>query len=184
MSPLTAKTKSSVDRFWDRFIDRAQNNGVKQPALRWHVHHAEAYLKAFPDKRLARHSLQDVTGYLEQLGRLDRIADWQFVQIVDAVENLLITAGAAVASEVDWGYWRDSRRTLHDQHPTIARETRELPSSPEKHPAPPRTNALEPKDRHRSALDQVRAQHQSLLQRLIAEIRRRHYSIRTEQSYE
>lgn len=87
MSPLTAKKKAAVDRFWNRFIDQAHNNGVKQPALRWHVHHAGAYLKAFPDKRLANHNLRDVTGYLEQHGKLDRIEDWQFVQIVDAVER-------------------------------------------------------------------------------------------------
>jgi len=120
-----AKKKSAVDRFWDRFTDQAQKNGVKQPALRWYVCHAEAYLKAFPDKRLANHDVSDITGYLEWLGKLDSISDWQFMQHVDAIQNLLVTAGAAVASEIDWGFWRDSARTLPEQHPTIARETRQ-----------------------------------------------------------
>jgi len=165
---------------------------VKSPTLCWYVHHAETYLKAFPDKRLAHHSFQDVTGYLEQLGRLDRIADWQFAQIVDAIEILLITAGVAVVSEIDWSHWRDSARTLPPQHPTIARETSQspfpssstIPSPPNQNPAPPRSNPLKAKGKPLSALDQVRAQHRSLLQQLITEIRRRHYSIRTEQSYE
>jgi len=63
---------------------------------------AKDYLKTFSDKRLAQHTRDDVTGYLEQVGRLGRISDWQFVQIVDGVQNLLVTAQAPVAEEVDW----------------------------------------------------------------------------------
>ena len=99
-SPTTPPT--AVDRFWDRFIDRARKKGVKEPAIRWHVRRAEQYLKSFAGKRLAEHSVQDVTGYLESVGRIGGIEDWQFVQVVDAVENLLLTAGAPVARELDW----------------------------------------------------------------------------------
>jgi hypothetical protein len=97
--------QSAVDRFWDRFIDRARKSGVKEPAIRWHVRRAEQYTKAFAGKRLAEHSVQDVTGYLEGVGRIGRIEDWQFVQVIDAVENLLITAGTPVARGLDWAYW-------------------------------------------------------------------------------
>jgi hypothetical protein len=86
------------------------------------VRRAEQYLKAFAGKRLAEHSVQDVTGYLEGVGRIGRIEDWQFAQVVDAVENLLLTAGAPIARELDWAYWRDSARTLASDHPTIARD--------------------------------------------------------------
>jgi hypothetical protein len=58
---------------------------------------AEEYLKTFPDKRLSDHSARDVTGYLEEVGRKGGIADGQFVPIVDAIENVLRTGGAAVA---------------------------------------------------------------------------------------
>ena len=116
-SPTTPPT--AVDRFWDRFVVRARKKGVKEPAIRWHLRRAEEYLKAFAGKRLAEHSAQDVTGYLEGVGRIGRIEDWQFAQVVDAVENLLRTAGAPVARELDWAYWRDSARSLApDDHPT------------------------------------------------------------------
>ncbi|WP_207168536.1 hypothetical protein [Thiocystis violacea] len=69
------------------------------------------------------HSAQDVAGYLERVGRLDRISDWQFEQIVNAIQNLLETARAPVVDEIDWEYWRDSARTLTPDHPTIARES-------------------------------------------------------------
>ena len=112
MSETRTTSKSAVDRFWDQFVERAKKSGVKEAAMRWHILRAEQYLKAFSDKRLAEHSTEDVTGYLETVGRIDRITDWQFVQVVDAIRNLLVPAGAAAADNVDWAYWRDSARTL------------------------------------------------------------------------
>ena len=61
-----ATKKPAEERFWARFVDRARTNGVKEAALRWHVRRAEAYLKAFPGKRLSQHTREDVTGYLEE----------------------------------------------------------------------------------------------------------------------
>ena len=65
-----ATTTDAMDRFWERFIERARTKGVKENAIRWHVRRAEAYFKAVSGKRLAEHSVADVTGYLEQTGRL------------------------------------------------------------------------------------------------------------------
>jgi integron integrase len=178
MPEVHTTSKVAIKRFWDRFVDRARGNGVKEAALRWHVLRAEAYLKAFPDKRLSEHSAEDVTGYLEGVGRKEGIADWQFVQIVDAIQNLLQTAGVAVAEEVDWMYWRDSARALAAGHPTIAREGGSAGDEP--------VSGARFKEKRNppSALDVVREDHAPLLERLAAEVRRRKYSIRTEQAYE
>ena len=178
MPEVRTTSKVAIKRFWDRFVDRARGNGVKGAALRWHVLRAEAYLKAFPDKRLSEHSAEDVTGYLEGVGRKEGIADWQFVQIVDAIQNLLQTAGVAVADEVDWMYWRDSARALAAGHPTIAREGGSAGD------APVSGARFKEKRNPPSALDAVREDHAPLLERLAAEVRRRKYSIRTEQAYE
>jgi len=146
--------------------------------MRWHVLRAEQYLKAFPGKRLSEHSAEDVTGYLERVGRLDRIASWQFIQIIDAIQNLLRTANATAADDVDWPYWRDSARTLASNHPTIAREG----GAPNDESAS--GERFKEKRNRPSDLDTVRKNHAPLLERLAAEIRRRRYSIRTEQVYE
>ena len=176
-----ATTTDAMDRFWERFIERARTKGVKENAIRWHVRRAEAYFKAVSGKRLAEHSVADVTGYLEQTGRLGGIKDWQFVQTVDAIQNLLETANAPVAGQVDWGFWRDSACALEESHPTIARET-SAPGSG-KGDAPSVSGiAFKPKRNARSALDAVRENHSALLEGMIAEIRRRKYSIRTEQA--
>jgi len=173
----------AVSRFWRKFVDQARKSGVKETAVRWQVRHAETYLKAFPDKRLGQHTREDVDGYLKQAGELDRMADWRFVQIVDAIQNLLVTARAPVAREVDWGFWRDSARTLAIDHPTIAREASPVHTGPS-NDTPVSGARFKEKRNAPSALDGARDSHRALLERMTAEIRRRKYSIRTEQAYE
>jgi hypothetical protein len=50
--------------------------------------------------------------------------DWQFRQVVDALEILLNRALAlGWATGFDWAYWRSSARRLESSHATIARDT-------------------------------------------------------------
>jgi len=86
----TLKTSSPIaaQEFWDRFIDSIHNQGIKSPFDRWHVLHAERYIKAHPDKRLSQHTPDEISEYLENQGRNARRRDWQFHQIVDAIRTL------------------------------------------------------------------------------------------------
>jgi integron integrase len=125
-------------------------------------------------KRLAEHTPQDVTDYLEKLGRIGRLTDWQYGQTVDALQHLCLIGEVAWAAQFDWTYWKAAARTLTMHHPTIARET-----------TPPTlrgSRARNPMERAR--LTKVRETHAAVLEKLKAEIRRRAYSIRTEQAYE
>ena len=69
------------------------------------------------------------------------------------------------ASAFDWSYWRDSARRLEASHATISRE-------------PPRTTEGSHVRRATRA-----SKHDELFTRVETEIRRRAYSIRTEQTY-
>ena len=95
--------------------------------------------------------------------------DWQFVQMVDAVENLLRTARAPVAAEVDWAFWRDSAGGLGRDNPTVAREA--VPAATLE--APVSGARFKDKRNARSALDALRGAHAPVLERMPAEIRRR-----------
>ncbi len=79
MSSAQTTTTSAEARFWERFVERLRRNGAKKHTLRRHLRRAEESRKAFPDKRLREHTRSDVTGYLEQAGRLGRIADWVLI---------------------------------------------------------------------------------------------------------
>jgi integron integrase len=158
---------------WDLFLKALRDQGVRQTHLRWYAFRAEQYFKAFPDTPLARHTAADVTGYLQEIGRAARLKDWQYRQLVEALEVLFTKAVRSPwAQGFDWSYWKDSARSLGDDHATLARD-----------------GAVEAEGRRDpgsggGVLGQVRRRHPDIIQALVGEIRRRAYSIRTEQAYE
>ncbi len=133
---------------------------------------AEQYLKAFPDQQLTKHGPGEVQAYLEKIGRKEGLEDWQHHQIVDAIQNLFQLIEADWLEQVDWGFWKSSARSLSPDHPTIARDVTAT-NGYEK--------SYESKDKNTSL---ARSRHTEVLTKLINEIRRRGYSIRTEQAYE
>jgi len=160
----TPEREAAIARFWDKYIDIIHKKGIKEPFDRWFVIRARQYIEAFPGKRLALHSADDLTGYLDTLGRKQSWLAWQFRQAVDAIELLLHEmVHLPWVDAFDWDHWRASAKALSEQHPTLAMGT------------------------HAHTLSDdgstVRKQHQELLDRMMTEIRRRGYSIRTEQTY-
>jgi len=115
--------------FRERYRDLLFKQGVKTAAMRWYVLRAEQFIQSFSGRRLAELSRQDVDHYLARLGQNSRLQPWQFRQAVDALWNLYNIADTEWAREVDWGFWRDSARTLEEQHATTARE--HAPVTPE-----------------------------------------------------
>ncbi len=112
----------ATERFWDNHLKYISNKGVNPQVARWYVIRAEQYIKAFSDKRLTEHGPEDVVRHFEQQGRLDRIADWQFRQIVDAIQSLFAMLDVPWLDMVDWQYYMDSSVSLAESHATIARE--------------------------------------------------------------
>ena len=104
MNKENSRQENATERFWGKYIKYIVDQGVKQTTTRWYVVRVEQYIKAFPKKKLAEHGPIDVVGYLEEQGRLGRIKDWQFRQVVDAIQNLFAMLGASRVSEVDWKY--------------------------------------------------------------------------------
>ncbi len=180
MDTTTSTDKTRVKKFWDKFIEILEKQGVKETQARWYVIRAEQYLKAVSNKRLALHTADDVNNYLRNLGRLPAITDWQFRQNVDAIQTLFRIAGIPKLPGVDWGFWRDSANTLSPNHATLARE----PVEGSLDEAQVSGKNFKSKRNADSALDRIRAEHSHILERVVAEIRRRKYSIRTEQAYE
>jgi hypothetical protein len=93
---------------------------VQADRQRWCVRQAERFLTAIQPRRLAELSAQDVADYLGKMGRETGLAAWQFVQVLDAIRILGVTAEAPWTDEVDWTRWRASARTLAPDHPTVA----------------------------------------------------------------
>ncbi len=126
MKTSAAANQDPIERFWDRYIALLDKQGVKPEIHRWYVLRCEEYIRSIPDRKLKDHTARDVTGHLERLGRMDRMTDWQFRQVVDAVHILFSMLEVPRLDQVDWGHWRDSARLLSPEHPPIARDFKDL----------------------------------------------------------
>ncbi|PIE59187.1 MAG: integrase [Desulfobulbus propionicus] len=172
MNKKKATRENEIKNFWDNYIRYLGRSGIKKNIARWYVIRAEQYIDAFPNKRLAMHSPDDVHTYLGQQGRISRIEDWQFKQMVDAIRILFSMLDVPWLSDVDWKFWMDSASSLADLHPTVATSTSI-------------TKTLDKLSNIKtSKLSEVRRSHRNILEELLLELRTRGYSIRTEQAYE
>jgi len=171
MANTNARQTDAIKHFWDRYIQYLANNDVKPTVTRWYVIRAEQYIKALPGKRLANHCAKNVVDYLDLQSKNTKIDDWQFCQIVDAIQKLFALLEVPWLDEVDWDHWLHSS-ALSDSHPSIARET----------PAAETISRLASISGSEQA--KVRRLHGEVLKQLLIVIRQRGYSIRTEQAYE
>ena len=151
---------------WTRFLTLLRERGIKDSSARWHVFRAEQFLKTRRDGDPTAFAAEDIAGYLRAVGGNARLEDWQYRQVVEALEVLFARVlELPWAATFDWSFWHDSARRLKPTHATIARDQPDPNRSPE---AP---GAREPGTR------------EQLLEALVNEIRRRAYSIRTERTY-
>ena len=158
--------KAAESRFWDRYIEILKQAGVPVLAHRWYVVRVERYIAAHSTLRLRLHTPTTLDAYLSEAGRDASLPGWRFRQLVHALQLLFTQlVQLAWAQQFDWQYWLASAQELAKQHPTLARHNSPMVVTP----PPPAT--------------QVAPATTDWRERMIAEIRRRHYSIRTEEAY-
>jgi integron integrase len=108
---------------WDQYVTLLERERVPEKARPHYVRFVEAFLRDVRPKSLSELSGKDVTEYFEQLSRKGDLADWQFRQVVDAIQLLLVDlAQVSVGKQVDWDYWKEAVKTLSPHHPTLAKE--------------------------------------------------------------
>ena len=169
MAPGIASVNKNTNKLWDSYLKRLRQVGVKEKALRWYVIRAEQYLKENLEKNISEHRADDVDKYLRKVVDEQNIQDWQFYQVVDAIQNLLIVAEATCFKNIDWNYWRSAAKNNPERSRSVYHEAGILPSQ-----KPSRGNPL---------ADEVIKKNSVLLDQLVKDIRLRGYSIRTEQAY-
>jgi hypothetical protein len=110
-------------KFWDGFLEAVRAQGIRAPYDRWYVLRGEQYLKPYPNTILSMHRPDEVNAYLTEIGRKGSLKDWQFRQVVDALEALFCKVVVVPwAGRFDWEYWKDSARSLEPHHATLARD--------------------------------------------------------------
>ena len=159
---------AQISRFWDKYVEKSKCYGIKQDFIRWHVRHAESYIKSHSTP-LKSHTALDVERYFQVKGRNARLKDWQYRQIIDSLRILFVDViASAWATSFPWDDMKTQAISLPVTHPTIARQPLVDHSS------------IDDTD---NTSDPVKTIFPEVFDALIREIRSRNYSIRTEQSY-
>ena len=160
------------NKFWNNYIGQLNKRVIKESAQRWYVIHVEQYVKSVPDKKLKYHTEENVNQYFSLIGRNKSLSGWQFCQCIEALEILFCDVlGVVWVQQVDWAFWYSSAKQLKPSHPSIARE-------------PVNQNSSQKYLKQTSdSLDNIKQCHEPIFTRVVNEIRKRHYSYRTEQAY-
>ena len=169
----------NTEEFWEKYIEKLNENSIPTKSKRWYVKRVEDYIKAHCNIRLAQHSESTVKKYLEKLGRNYRLTDWQFKQAVEALKILFVDIlHASWAESFSWSDLVDSATELPVSHPTIARNYESGNSNTKNGESRNLSTSTDPR------CNEVRKKFPEHFNKLITIIRIKNYSIRTEQAYE
>jgi len=168
-----------IARFWDNFINKSKRYGVSREAVRWHVRHAEHYIKAHAGLRLSDHTQQQVESYLREMSRRPQLKDWQYKQILKSLQ-IIFTELVPLdwAQTFPWQDRADEATTLPPDHATIARDAGAVTQHVVVNNAD--KQSMQDSNSWMAKIIQAFPEH---FDRLIIEIRMLQYSIRTEKAY-
>ncbi len=151
---------------WDRYLELLETHRVPANQRQWYLRRAESFVDAVRPIRMGEVSAEQVAEFFLRQGREQRLSEWQFRQMVDAVQLLLVDlAHSPVAGTVDWDYWKEAGKDLAPDHPTIARQL-------------PPEQAVESSARFARSAERL-----PVLKTLARTLRAKRYAIRTEQTY-
>jgi len=165
-------------QFWDKYIHKTTLYNIKPDIARGYVRHAENYIKAQENPRLFEHTAIQMETYLREKGRNSRLEDWQFKQMIIALKILFVeVVKIPWAKDLAWDDWVVAATSLSNSHPTLARDYQTI--------EPDQSHSLSygSGDSDSILYQKVLKQFPEHINAFIAQIRVRHYSIRTERSY-
>lgn len=168
-TPRARRRQDGSPSRWDQYASLLERNRVPEKARPHYVRFVEAFLRDLRPASLSTLTGAQVTAYLKRVSSDSKLADWQFRQVVDAIQLLLVDlAQVSAVKQVDWDYWKEASKTLAAHHSTLAKE-------------------LAPGDRIAAGVAGPTfagsAETFPVLESLARAIRSKQYSIRTEQSY-
>lgn len=162
---------TSIARFWDKYIEKSIQYGVKRHVARWYVIRVEGYIRHYADIRLKYHTPDMVRAFLEEIGGRENFPVWQYHQVVNALRILFVDCVITDwAASFPWDEFQGMADALQPDHPTVMRDQ---PVG--------EINYLSRKDE--SLFYEIQSLYPELIERLVTEIRVRQYSVRTERAY-
>ena len=171
-------SKQTVAQFWDNYISKTKAYGLTNVQARWIVRYAEHYLKAHKNITLSEHSAHDIERYLKYKDRNPSMEGWQFSQIILSLKILFVHFNKkSWVKNFPWDAWENYANSKKNSTEEISTRKNTmilsyLPESLQVHYS-----------KSKGLFQQVYSVYPKYIESLVAKIRLKHYSIRTEEAY-
>jgi hypothetical protein len=110
---------------WSQYLSVLEGQRVPDAQRQWYVRRAEAFVEAVRPARMGEVSAEPITAFFHRYGHEQRLSEWQFRQMVEAVQLLLVDlARNRAAVDIDCYYWMDAGKELAGGHPTLTAQRR------------------------------------------------------------
>ena len=159
--------------FWEKYQNALQSAGIAAKHIEWYKRHVQWFINKNQDVSLKNRTHKDIVDYFCGLSNSPKIQEWQYSQALEAMRILYSSVvEVSWAKMFPWAKWQSPH--LHFK--------KELELHDHAYVPPQESRSSEP---FKDVLEGTRVQEEygDELKRLTQEIRTRHYSIRTEQSY-
>lgn len=106
---------------WDRYLSVLEVQRFPENQRRWNLVRAEAFVDFVKPARMTEVESEQVVAFFHRHSLEQSLSDWQYRQMVEAVQLLVIDlADNWACRSVDWDYWKEAGRVLAVDHPTMA----------------------------------------------------------------
>lgn len=178
MSDKVNRNKPLGNSFWATYRKIVNGHGVPDKQVDWYIRWVEDFIRFKKDVALEDRRPADVLSFVEKLASRQQIMDWQVKQATASLQLLY-----ANLLKLDWsGKWEWDKAALLGIA-IINRKSEAIPLD-RLIDEPSEQSSPENNFPDRSMGPYTREKHQDILTKLRKVLRSRHYSIRTEQSYE
>ncbi|ODS32868.1 MAG: hypothetical protein SCARUB_01974 [Candidatus Scalindua rubra] len=168
--PNECKSLSSRERsFWPSYIYLLLNNGIPEKSLKWYVNWATQFARFLKEKSLEQCAAKDVNCFLNHLREKKNIETWQVEQATNALRLLFRDL-----MQVSW-----ARPKIESSHKSTGKVLSFHYSNRPFQGHSPNTGYQD-----EAPPGDIGTKYEQVLKKLQVEIRTRHYSYRTEQTYE
>jgi len=158
------RVENELSSQWEQYRLLLDKKQVPHRARRFYVAQVKRLAKFCRPRQVSQLTAEELRQYLQQQSSRNQLNDWQFAQMVDAMQLLTLDLLAMEqAEQVDWDYWREAARNIVPHHAAIARKQ------------PPESRPVLKFYTDERGCD--------ALQTLTHTLRSRQYAMRTEQAY-
>ncbi len=161
----------NVPSGWHLYRKALNARKVPHKSHTYYVKHVKSLISFWEGGSLSSLNSDDLIRFLTDVSKHEKLEDWRFKQIIDAVDILLTdVVSLGWAADFDWQFWLETATAIGPSHVTVYREST--------------NDALdESKGSQASRYQNVEERHPGLIHKMSQQLRVRQMSIRTESSY-